>query len=464
VSVPATPLPPVEGAPVPLCVDLDGTLLKSNLLVETLVGAVKQRPLTVFALPLWLARGRAALKRELASRCYVDVTLLPYDEKVLADLRRERLAGRQIFLATAADETLARRIATHLTLFDGVVASDGQHNLKGEAKARALAERFGDKGFDYIGNDHHDIPVWERSRVPIKVEPRTQGPSELLRAMRVHQWAKNLLLLVPLLTAHRLLDGYSVAAAVLGFAAFSLVASAVYVANDLADLDEDRRHPSKRRRAIAAGDLPIETALVLIPILLAAAAVITLVLPRQFGLVLLAYVAANLAYSLFLKRAALVDVFVLAGLYTLRILAGAAAIEVPVSHWLLAFSMFAFLSLAFAKRFVEVANVAARAEPGVAGRGYLAGDGQVLGMLGTASGYLSVLVFALYITSRDVMALYRTPAALWLGVPLLLYWISRMWLLAHRGAMYEDPVLFAVHDWPSYATGAALLLVMFAAT
>jgi 4-hydroxybenzoate polyprenyltransferase len=444
-------------------VDLDGTLVKSNLLIETLASAVKQRPLVVFALPFWLARGRAALKKELAQRARLDAALLPYDESVLADLRRERLAGRAIYLATAADESVANEVAAHLGLFDGVVASDGARNLKGEVKAHALAERFGEKGFDYIGNDRFDIPVWKRSRNAIRVQRPAHGVTHLLKALRVHQWAKNLLLFVPLLTSHHFLDPGALPESLLAFLAFSFIASAVYLANDLVDLEDDRRHPAKRLRPLAAGDISIEATLALVPFLLTAGAAVALLLPWRFGVLLAVYVAANLAYSLGLKRVALVDVFVLAGLYTLRILAGAAAIEVPVSHWLLAFSMFVFLSLAFAKRFVEVANVAARAGTAVGGRGYRAGDGQLLATLGSASGYLSVLVFALYITSKEIVALYRSPAILWFAVPLLAYWISRVWLLAHRGVLHEDPVLFALHDWPSYATGAAVIVVMLAA-
>jgi 4-hydroxybenzoate polyprenyltransferase len=448
---------------VPLCVDLDGTLVKSNLLIETLVGVLKQRPLLAFALPLWLMRGRAALKRELAARAEVDVALLPYDEQLLETLRRERLSGRPVYLATAADEGIARRIAAHLGLFDDVVASNGRENLKGEAKARALAARFGEKGFDYVGNDRHDVPVWSRAREAIRVERYPHPFAALARGLRLHQWAKNLLVFVPLLTSHRILEPHALRAALAAFMAFSLVASAVYLANDLIDLEEDRRHPTKRRRALASGELPIETALAIIPVLLAGAVALAWHLPPEFGALLGAYVVANFLYSLGLKRVALLDVFVLAGLYTLRILAGAAAADVPVSHWLLAFSMFAFLSLAFAKRFVEVAGVAARAEPGVAGRGYLAGDGALIGMLGTAAGYLSVLVFALYITSRDVVVLYRSPAILWFAVPLLLYWMSRVWLLAHRGELHEDPVVFALGDAQSYVVGAGILLVIWAA-
>ena len=290
------------------------------------------------------------------------------------------------------------------------------------------------------------------------------GVVTLARALRLAQWAKNLLVFVPLLTSHRILEREALTLGVRAFLAFSLVASAVYLANDLVDLEDDRRHPQKRLRPFASGELPVAAALWLIPLLIAGAVALAWPLPPQFGMYLAAYVGANLLYSLAAKRVALLDVFMLAALYTMRILAGAAAAEVPVSHWLLAFSMFAFLSLAIAKRFVEVANVAARAEAGVAGRGYLAGDGPLLGMLGTAAGYLSVLVFALYITSRDVVVLYRAPAILWFAVPLLLYWISRVWLLAHRGALHEDPVVFALTDAQSYAVGAAILLVIWAAT
>lgn len=449
---------------VPLCVDLDGTLVKSNVLIESLVGALKHRPLLAFALPFWLARGRAVLKRELAERSVIDVARLPYDARLLADLRRERLAGRAIWLTTAADEKLAQQVANHLGLFDGVIASDGRENLKGEAKARELARRFGEKGFDYVGNDRHDIPVWNRAREKIRVDRRPHPWLGLARALRLHQWPKNLLVFVPLLTSHRLFEHNALVIGLHAFLAFSLTASAVYLANDLIDLEDDRRHPRKRARPVAAGEVPIETAIALIPVLVVAAAIVAVHLTPDFVALLGAYVAANLLYSLGLKRVALVDVFVLAALYTVRILAGAAAAAVPVSHWLLAFSLFVFLSLAFAKRFVEVSGVAARAETAVGGRGYLARDGPLVGMLGTSAGYLSVLVFALYITSREVVVLYKSPAILWFAVPLLLYWISRVWLLAQRGELHDDPVVFALRDMQSYVVGAAMLAVIWAAT
>ena len=480
-----SPAPVAADAAVPICTDLDGTLVKTNMLMETLAAVVTRRPWLVFAAFFWFARGgRAALKRELASRAAIDFATLPYDENLLKDLHRERAAGRKLVLATAADSIVANQLSDHLGIFDSVIASDGKRNVKGEVKAAELVARFGERGYDFVGEDRFDFPAWEHARSAIVVggsravlrrldamgtpkrcidRPRNRVLA-LVRGLRVYQWAKNLLVFVPLLTAHRFLDGESIAASILAFLAFSLVASAVYLANDVVDLQDDRRHPTKRRRALASGELPIWAALALVPALLAGAACVALLLPWEFGALLAAYVAANLCYSAGLKRVALVDVFVLAGLYTLRILAGAAAIEVPVSHWLLAFSLFAFLSLALAKRFVEVASVAAREEARVGGRGYFADDGALLGMLGTASGYLSVLVFALYITSGDVVALYRHPAVLWFAVPLLLYWMSRVWLLAHRGALHEDPLLFALHDLPSYVTGLAILAVMIAAT
>ncbi|HST03013.1 MAG TPA: UbiA family prenyltransferase, partial [Usitatibacter sp.] len=434
---------------VPLAVDLDGTLVRSDLLMESLAAALKRNPLDVLALPLWLARGRAALKSELAKRSDVDAALLPYDAAVLRELRRQRAEGRWLVLATAADGALARRVADHLGIFDDVIASDGERNLKREAKARALIERFGEAGFDYMGEDRHDVPVWRHAREAyvvgsgaIAAEARATGKpvhvivreppkaASLFRALRAYQWAKNILLFVPLLTAHVLFDPDALLAVAFAFVAFSLAASSVYLANDVTDLQDDRRHPTKRNRPLASGELHIGYAMMLVPGLLAAAFAIATLLPADFGLLLAMYLAVNLAYSLGLKRVPLVDVFVLAGLYTLRILAGAAAVDVPVSHWLLAFSLFAFLSLALAKRFVEVSNVAARDESRVGGRGYVAGDASLLAMLGVACAGLSTLVFALYITSPQVVVLYSAPAILWLAVPVLLYWMSRVWFIA----------------------------------
>jgi 4-hydroxybenzoate polyprenyltransferase len=438
-------------------------LVKTDVLFESAAAALKAEPLLAFALPFWLLRGRAALKSELARRGEVDVSALPYDTQVLDELRRQRAAGRRIVLATAADSHVAQRVADHLGLFDEVIASDGERNLKGDAKAQALVDKFGERGFEYMDEAGHGDAIWKHAAEARVVLRERNGAAAILRELRVFQWAKNLLVFVPLVTAHAVSRG-TLLAELAAFVAFSLVASSVYLLNDLADLQDDRRHPTKRMRPLAAGDVSITAALVLWPLLIAGATALAWQLPLAFGALLLLYLAINLAYSLGLKRIALLDVFVLAALYTLRILAGAAAIEVPVSHWLLAFSLFAFLSLAIVKRFVEVSGVASRDEDRVGGRGYLAGDGQLLGMLGTASAYLAVLVFALYITSPQVVVLYRSPEVLWCAVPLLLYWMSRVWFLAHRGQLHEDPVLFALRDPQSYAVGLLILLAMLAAT
>ena len=444
----------------PLCVDLDGTLVKTDMLMETTARLLATRPWMALALPFWLARGRAHLKREIASRAPFDPALLPYDEKLLADLRAKRAAGRTLVLATAADSTVAQQIAQHLGLFDRTIASDGVRNLKGKAKAEALVAEYGQGNFDYVGNDRFDVPVWKAARKAIDVG---RGPSGWLRGLRMHQWAKNLLVFVPLLTAHRF-EAQAFAHAAIAFAAFSLAASCIYLVNDLADLEADRRHPAKRGRALASGDMSIAAAALLAPALLAGAiALCAFLLPWQFGALLATYVVASVAYSLGIKRVVLLDVFVLAGLYLLRIYAGAAAVGVPVSQWLLAFSMFVFLSLALAKRHSEVAALPEGEASKVAGRGYTSSDGQLLAMLGISTGGISTVVFALYITSREVTTLYRHPEALWFIAPLLLYWIARIWLAALRERLREDPLLFTLRDAPSYLVVGAILVVMAAA-
>jgi 4-hydroxybenzoate polyprenyltransferase/phosphoserine phosphatase len=465
-------------------VDLDGTLVRTDMLFETLVAALRRNPFVALALPFWLARGRAHLKRQLALRCSLDPASLPYDESVLEILRRERAAGRRLVLATASDERIARDIAAHLGLFDEVVASDGERNLKAGEKARFLAEKYGERGFDYMGNGTADFPVWSRARtayvvahgpdLPARVaasgatiehvESRRGAPWPLLRSLRPHQWAKNLLVFVPLFTAHRLHDGMAFNAAALAFAAFCLAASATYVMNDLVDLEHDRRHPGKRRRALAAGELPLWVGTVLAPQLLLLAFVIALPLPPLFLAELALYVAGTTAYSLWLKRIVLVDVFTLAGLYTVRILAGAAAVDVPVSHWLLVFSLFIFLSLALAKRHAELSSLARRDAAEAHGRGYRAADRNMVGIFGVACGQLSVLVFALYITSPEIRVLYTRPLLLWIACPIFLYWIARIWLLAYRDALHEDPVVFALRDPVSWLLGAATIATVLAAT
>jgi 4-hydroxybenzoate polyprenyltransferase len=471
------------GKLVPLCVDLDGTLLRTDSLHEALVAALRRAPWLALALPFWLLRGRAAFKREVARHAQLDASLLPYDEAVLELVRTERAKGRRIVLATAADLGIAEAVASHLGLFDEIVASDGTVNLKGARKAQALAGRFGERGFDYVGDSRADHAPWSGAAVAyvcagpqvvrrleargvravaIERAPRLRWP--FLRALRMHQWMKNLLVFVPLVTAHRLYDPAATRSSILAFAAFSLAASGAYLLNDLADLDHDRRHPKKRRRALASGELSLAIGAVTAPALLVIAFAISVLLTPAFRVELACYVAATMAYSLWLKRLVLLDVFMLASLYGVRIAGGAAAIAVPLSHWLLVFSLFMFLSLALAKRYAELSALARREGRDAPGRGYRTGDAPLVGIMGVACGQLSVLVFALYITSPEVRALYATPLLLWLVCPVLLYWVARVWLIAYRGELDEDPLVFALRDRVSLALGVATLVVLLFAT
>ena len=296
---------------------------------------------------------------------------------------------------------------------------------------------------------------------PVRVPSRGAA---VVQALRPHQWVKNLLLFVPVVLDHRLLDGTAMARAFLAFVAFCCAASSAYVLNDILDLEADRRHPAKRHRPFTSGALSPRVGLVLAPALVAAAYLVSWsALPERFVQVLTIYVLLTTAYSFYLKRIAVLDVLLLAGLYTLRVLAGIAATHVRFSAWFLAFSMFLFLSLAFLKRYTEVSTMAPDDGDQVHRRGYLRGDREWLGSMGGASGYLSVLVLALYINSEQVVALYRSPLHLWLACPLLLFWTSRMWLLAHRGRIHDDPIVATVRDPMSYITGALLALVLYLA-
>jgi 4-hydroxybenzoate polyprenyltransferase len=450
----------------PLCVDLDGTLVRSNLLVEALFGLMGQNFFAALRSPFWLISGKVHLKEEVSRRIDLDVTTLPYNEQLLGHLRDQRAQGRHLVLATASPAKYARAVADHLGLFDDVVATEGAKNLAGAAKAEALAERFGEHGFDYVGNARPDLAVWKRARRAVLVNPErgieaaarqiipvetvldTARPTlrDYLRTLRPHQWAKNLLVFLPLLAAHRLGDPVLLTQAIVAFVAFCLCASSVYILNDLIDLPADRAHARKRTRPFAAGLIPPAHGVMLFPALLLAAFGLALLLPWLFVAILGLYYVSTLAYSVWLKRVVLVDVMLLAGLYTLRVLAGAAAIAVVPSFWLLAFSIFLFLSLALAKRHAELKALLTQGKDKPLRRGYSASDLEALISLGSASGYMAVLVLALYINSSEVQVLYRYPQAIWLLCPLLLYWISRVWLGAHRGKLHEDPVVFALRD------------------
>lgn len=466
-----------------LCVDLDGTLLRSDLLYESLLALLARNPLFALLVPFWLLRGKAYVKRQLACRVTLPVETLPYDERVVAMLRATPQRPR--VLCTASDRLLVQPIADHLGVFDEVIASDGARNLAGSAKAEVLVERYGERGFDYLGNHSVDLPVWKHAAgaVVVNASPSlaTQASARTrlidhmpaqsggrlrtwVKALRLYQWLKNLLVLVPLLTAHRLFEPEAVLNAALAFLAFGLCASGVYLLNDLLDLAPDRQHPRKRKRPFAAGTLPLLHGLVATPLLTLAGFALALWTSPAFALVLLIYFITTLAYSFTLKRIVMIDVVVLAGLYTIRIIGGTAAIGSDLSFWLLAFSMFLFLSLALLKRHTELGAAAAAGKQAASGRGYSVTDLSMIQSLGAAAGYISVMVFALYINSPASLALYQRPAILWLLCPVLLYWISRAWIVAHRGNMHDDPIVFAARDRASQAIGLITLLIVAAAS
>lgn len=465
----------------PLCVDLDGTLLKTDILWESLLTLIKKNPAYTFLLPLWLLKGTSYLKHQIARRVDIDVRCLPYRSDLLAFLISEHSRGRQLFLATGSNIKFAHHIADHLKIFDAVLASDAQTNYVGRKKLRGLTDMFGHKRYDYAGNSFADLTIWAHAKHAIVVSPsrtllkriqRVTSVSHifdsnhhplrtLVRGLRIHQWAKNVLLFVPLITSHSLTNLLLVLHALLAFLAFNLCASSGYLLNDCLDLQTDRRNPAKSHRPLASGELSPRLALPLIPGLLAASLVIAYSLPFAFLAILALYFLSTIIYSLYLKHVALVDVITLAGLYTLRLHGGSIAIDVKVSHWLLAFSMFLFFSLALVKRFSELQTRALAKIETPRVRGYLDDDIQHIGTMGAANGYISVLVLALYINSTEVSLLYTRPDLLWLVCPLLLYWISRTWLLAYRGQMREDPVVFALKDKMSYILGSLTGIIMF---
>jgi 4-hydroxybenzoate polyprenyltransferase len=467
---------------LPLCVDLDGTLIRSDLLVESALGLLRRNPLYILTFLAWLLRGKAHLKREIAQRTSIDVAALPYEPRVLDWLRAET-GGRLRVLCTASDQKFADAVAAHVGGFDEVLASDGVRNLSGRNKAAMLGERFGERGFDYAGNEARDLHVWRRARRAIvvnaphglaeragrvseveRVFERSAKPWRVwLRALRLHQWLKNLLVFLPLLTAHLMLAPEAVLHSTLAFFAFCLCASGVYLLNDLLDLDADRQHPRKRLRPFAAGTLPLQAGLIAAPALTLAAFALALSIAKPFAVALAGYYVLTLAYSFALKRVVMLDTVVLAGLYTIRIIAGTLALRVDLSFWLLAFSMFLFLSLAMIKRYTELRALLHNGDARSSGRGYAVDDLPLVQSLGAASGYLAVLVLALYINSTASEALYRHPVVLWLLCPLLLYWISRAWLIAHRGDMHDDPVVFAVSDRTSRLVLALTIIIVIGA-
>lgn len=489
--------PPPEPSPRPLstrarralepvlAIDLDGTLVRCDLLHESLLKLVVTEPAALLRLPGWLAQGKAQFKREVASRVEVDATLLPYERPLVDWVAAEHHAGRRVVLCTASDAKLANAVAAYLPIFDDVIASDGHTNLSAGNKARALVERYGDKGFDYAGNSHADVPVWAAARSAIVVSApagvraaarrvasverefggRTSALTTWVHAIRMHQWVKNLLVFLPLLGAHQFFNVALLTQAIWAFLAFGLCASSVYLLNDMADIESDRRHARKRGRPFASGRLPVPHGAAASLLLVSVAFGIAFGLVRwEFAAWLAVYFGTTLCYTFWLKRKVIVDSLVLAGLYTLRVIGGAAAVGISAGFWLLAFSLFLFLSLALVKRYSELESLMAEGRLATAGRDYRVDDRHLVETLGIVSGFAAVLVMALYINGETVARLYPRNEVIWFTVPVLLYWVSRVWLKAHRGELHDDPVVFAMTDNLSRVTIALFFLTLLIAS
>lgn len=478
-----TPLSQPAAVAIPLFVDLDLSLVKTDLHWESWVQIAFRKPWMLPGMACRRLSGKTGFKQTLFGHAAIDPACLPYRLEVLDMIRQARLQGQPVILVTDAPPAVAQAVATHLGLFDDVLGSTPESDLSGQAKREAIEQKANHQPFDYVGSLTADLPLFAQARRVVLVNPsarvariarqqnqaaktlrdRSSALPTFLRAIRLHQWVKNLLLGVPLLAGHKLGDPQAVLGFAVSFLVFGLMASSVYLINDLSDLTVDRKHAGKRHRPLAAGAMSIAAALLTaICFSIGSLTLACWLLPGAFVLWLGFYLIATLAYSFCLKRRLLVDVITLAFLYTLRILAGGAAQNIPVTEWLLAFSMFIFTSLAFAKRFIEIEQTALDKNKSLSGRDYQASDLDIIRVVGPTNGYLAVLVLALYIHSPDVRLLYRHPKLLWLICPLLVYWMTRVWFLANRGTLHHDPVVFALRDPKSYLVailGIAVVLV-----
>jgi 4-hydroxybenzoate polyprenyltransferase len=467
-----------------IAVDLDGTLVHTDTLHESALQLLRNHAMSALRLPFWLLAGKAFLKQQLAGAVQLNPATLPYNVPFIDWLKQQKKLGYRLVLCTATHASVAQQIADYLQLFDDVMASDGKNNLAGARKKAALDETYGEGRYIYAGNSSDDIHVWNGTSKGIVVnvsssvlskakritEIHSHFPrmpialSAWCRVFRVHQWLKNLLLFVPLLAAHRLSETDSLIQLIVAFISFSLCASAVYITNDLLDLESDRQHPRKKYRPFASGSVPILYGVILAPVCGAVSLALSVYVGKYFMAWIFAYFALTFAYSVKLKKIVLIDCLTLAALYTLRIVAGAAAVSVPLSFWLLAFSTFIFLSLAFVKRYAELQVHLLERKDKVHGRGYYVTDASLIQTLGIAAGYAAVLVLALYLQGETVTTLYRTPEFIWGSVPLMLFWISWIWLKAHRGLMNDDPLVFAVKDTASWAVVIGIGISFVAAT
>lgn len=463
-----------------LYVDLDGTLVATDTLWESALLHWKKSIIAPLLWIIWLSRGKSYLKQRLAELVLPDASVLPYNKDVLALIHNHKQNGGTVILATAANERIANAVAQYCGDFDKVLASSESHNLSRQNKANELISDSGGL-FDYIGNSKDDIPVWKKTgrvllvggdsmrnslpkEIPVHLHIKKNSSKirPLIKALRIYQWVKNLLLFVPLILAHQFADSNLLLTGIMAFICYSLCASSVYILNDLLDIESDRHHIRKRKRPFASGELPIPLGIVLIPFLLCSSFSLALsFLPIGFTFALLCYLIVTMLYSFGLKKVPVLDVIILAGLYTFRVLSGGIAMSIPISPWLLMLSIFLFLSLAFVKRYAELVVLESSEKQQAKGRGYHIGDKSILGMIGVASGMLSVLVFVQYLRSAEVVQLYYNTHLLWLVPPLFLYWIAHVWFIANRGEMHDDPILFASKDIVSYFVFGLIAIIMF---
>jgi len=469
---------------LPLCVGLDNVLVRTNTLHEQVLLLRKQPPLAVAAvLSALFFRGIAAFRHELARRVALRADLLPYNEKLLSYLQRESARGRRIILVTAADRIVAEAIAKHLGIFETVLAPDDAAGLDSRRRAEEITGYLGNGGFIYAGSSRSEGAIWDAASAVVAVNPtfwarramRHAGlrvvaefndgfaPGDAIRAIRAYQWLKNLLVFIPAFLSHNILNISKIVPGVIAFAALSATASAIYIFNDIFDLEADRQHPRKRRRPFASGSIPIAHGVLMALVLLGVALALSYKLPAAAKALILLYAVASALYTIRLKSLLFVDVVILSGLYTLRILFGGAASSIVISPWALAFSMFIFTSLAICKRLSELRSREVEKPILLPGRAYSQTDIVPLTALACSSGYLAMVVLALYLNSPEVLLLYRNPKIMWLLLPVLMYWIGRAIMLSNRGAMHDDPILFAIGDVPSWLVFFMTLGVVIAA-
>ncbi len=462
---------------IPLCVDLDGTLIKSDMMFESMAILIKSNPIYLLMIPIWFIKGKLYLKEQLFNRVQIDIDTMPLNDEIVNFLINEKKSGRTILLVTASLQYYADKYKEKFNFLDEAIGSKDGINLSAKYKAEYLKGRFGDKNYDYIGDSHKDLVVWSFAQNALIVSDntilinkakeitniaetwgRTNTPKYkiIFKQLRIYQWVKNLLIFLPALLAHSL-EFNIYFQLLLSFLSFSFVASSIYIFNDLMDLNSDRKHKIKKNRPLAAGNFRISDAFVYTILLMTIGIMIGVFINISFIIVLLIYLITTYLYSIYLKRIYIVDIITLALLYTMRIIAGSATSGFIISEWLAAFALFFFFSMGALKRFTELKN---SKNEKLSGRAYIADDMNIVQIMGICSSMISVLVMVLYINSNTISQLYSNPKILYLIIPILLHWNMRVWVLADRSMMNEDPIVFSIKDKYSYLSILLIGIIM----